>query len=78
MTSSISLNLSKIPRLMQRLGDAYDSTIILSMALCAISTEKQTAQIGHLPAHEREQFRVICYLKRPSGFQRAFLGIGRF
>ena len=34
---------------------------------CGISTvppEKQSAQIGHLPAHEREQFRVICYLKK--------------
>ena len=52
------MNLTKIPRLMQSLGDAYDSTIILSMALCAISPEKEAAQIGHLPAYEREQFWV--------------------
>ena len=52
------MNLTKIPRLMQSLGDAYDSTIILSMALCAISPEKEAAQIGHLSAHKRKQFRV--------------------
>ena len=28
------------------------------------SPEKQPPQIGHLPAHERKQFRVICYLKK--------------
>ena len=34
---------------------------------CGISTvpsEEQRPQIGHLPAHECEQFRVICYLKK--------------
>ena len=43
---------------MQSLGDTYGRTIILSMALCAISPEEQAAQIGHLPAYQRKQFWV--------------------
>lgn len=62
--TSISLNLSKITRLMQSLGDTYGRTIILRMTLYAVSPKKEAAQIRHLPAHEREQFRVICYLKK--------------
>ena len=62
LPSCISLHLTKLTRTMQCCGYAYHGTVVLRIGLRAISSQKKSAQIGHLAADNREQFGVRAAL----------------
>ena len=58
LPSCISLHLTKLTRTMQCCGYAYHGTVVLRIGLRAISSQKKSAQIGHVWPDKRGQFRV--------------------
>ena len=74
LPSCISLHLTKLTRTMQCCGYAYHGTVVLRIGLRAISSQKKSAQIGHVWPDNREQFRVRA--QGPGKEFRAWRGSG--
>lgn len=58
LPSCISLHLTKLTRTMQCCGYANGGPVVLGICLGAVAAQKKSAQIGHLAAEKRKQFRV--------------------
>lgn len=54
----IALYLPQRPGAMRGGRNTHGGTVVLGVGLRAVAAQEQSAQIGHLAAHNREQFGV--------------------